>query len=232
MMPAENSSIAAEQQGIMLYEMGTTLRPRRLWLRVVVAFCVIVSFATIVGFLFGTNVATQTLALTTALVGAVAGSLKIFPSPSIPKGSATPAASLQHRAIVAVVLFSAGVLAGYVSPRIAGVLFPHTPIARVSAEPEVAMNDRAALTWRNVPQQDEVWLLVCHKGVYYPQEYRVRSIPEGTVELIPVVAAPEAQKELQDHIVDGLGRIPVGALRFKGLVVRRKMLHLGNELSN
>jgi hypothetical protein len=110
------------------------------------------------------------------------------------------------------------------------------------------MNDRAALTWRNVPQQDEVWLLVCHKGVYYPQEYRVRSIPEGTVELdisvgraaeggetfelIPVVAAPEAQKELQDHIVDGLGRIPVGALRFKGLVVRRKMLHLGNELSN
>ena len=205
----------------------------------VIALGMMVSCAAIVGILFGPNAATQTLALTTALAGAVAAFEKVFPSPPATQVQTMPAPSAKHRRMVAAVLFAAGALAGYGSPRIAAVLFPPTASVRVSAAEEVDMKDRATLTWRNVPQQYEVWLLVYHDGIYYPQEYRVRSNPNGkvvlditvgrqgdggkTFELVPVLAAPEAQKDLQDHILDGLGGIPVGAVRFRGVVVRRKM---------
>jgi hypothetical protein len=220
-------------------EMGANKMPRKRWLIVVIAFCLIVLCAAIVGFFFGPNAATQTLTLVVALAGAVAAFDKILPSSSTPAQGVMPVPPAKCGKLVATVLFAVGVLAGYGAPRIAGALFPLTPSAKVSAPAEVGMKDRAILTWRNVPQQYEVWLLVYDKGVYYPQEYRVRSIPNGSVvtdidvgredergesfELIPVVAAPEAQKELQEHIVDGLGGIPVGAIPFQRLVVRRKM---------
>lgn len=219
--------------------MEANQQPRKRWLIVVLALGGIVLCAAIAGILFGPNAATQTLALTTALAGAVAAIDKFLPSSSTSEKSAGSVFPAKCGKPVAAVLFAAGVLVGYAAPRVADALFPPTPNAKVTAQAELGWKDRATLTWRNLPPQYEVWLLVYDKGIYYPQEHPERfPIPNGSdtldiivgredergevLELVPVVAAPEAQKELQDHILDGLDRIPAGAIRFQELVVRRK----------
>jgi hypothetical protein len=214
------------------------MKAKRAWLAISIVLAIITLCTVIVGAFAGPNLAIQTLVALGALLPALMPEIRDIldrgaGGPDAPKGN-------RKRILINVAILAAGIALGYLSPRLADAVYPPGPWAGVKVAQSVGLNCRAMLSWRNIPQDSQVWLLVYdpESRFYFPQEHYEQNTNRGSeeidisvgresdfgkqFELIPVIAAPAAQKELMEHLLDGSPLIPSGAMRFTSSIVTRK----------
>jgi hypothetical protein len=200
-------------------------------------------------YFYGPGTSAPILIFLAAIVGSFLGWVtKSFKDePPKPTESDAPAPKpIRCTIFFCVVLFAAGISVGFLLAKILAGVNSSKPWARIEAPKEMEEYDRVRLIWREVPKEDEVWILVfdpstgCYNSghCYFPQKHFELGLARGdevvdvlvgredqngkAFELIPALVEPAAQKALRDGVFTGMPDAPAGVVMFTPIPVRRR----------